>query len=202
MKLERSVIGIGAAFGIFVLIAAVVSDSYDDAPDFDASGKLIAEAVGAGAGVGTPGLNAPQMPQELSVLGGGMAGRPVGGRMQPAAIPGLVPFSRPLPERFAGRVVQVMTLGAETGWGQVHITIASDATGARQIVSLAPTWYLQYLGCSVMRDNQVSGAAFRFDSASADVPLYARTIKVNGRPCQLRSDEGFALWSNRLGQRP
>jgi len=33
------------------------------------------------------------------------------------------------------------------------------------------------------------------------VPFYARTIKVNGRPCQLRSDEGFALWSNRLGQR-
>ena len=46
----------------------------------------------------------------------------------------------------------------------------------------------------------VNGMAFRFDTAGPDTPIYARTIKVNGRPCQLRSDEGFALWSNRLGQ--
>ena len=185
--------------GVFVLIAAVVSDEGLDHPDFDGSGRLIAEAVGAGAGVGTPGLNAPQMPD-----------MPQGGQMRAAAIaaptaapgiPGLVPFARPAQERFSGRVTQVMALGAEAGWGQVHITVLDETTGVSRTVSLAPTWYLQYQGCAVMQNYQVSGAAFRFDAPGADVPFYARTIKVNGRPCQLRSDEGFALWSNRLGQR-
>ena len=192
MRLENLVFGSGAALGVFVLIAAVVSDDAIDHPDFDSSGKLIAEAVGAGAGVGTPGLNAPQLP--------------AGGQMQavampPGGIPGLVPFSRPIPERFSGRVTQVTALGADAGWGQIHITLRDDTTGASRIVSLAPSWYLQYLGCAVMQNYQVSGQAFRFDAPAADVPLYARTIKVNGRPCQLRSDEGFALWSNKLGGR-
>ncbi|CAK0744547.1 Magnetosome protein MamS [Azospirillaceae bacterium] len=190
VKLEKWVIALGAVFGVFVLIAAVVSDEFDDSSAFEDSGRLIAEAVGAGAGVGTPGLNAPQMPEMLG-----------GGRMQTVAIPGLVPFARPQQERFTGRVIQVAALGAETGWGQVHITILDDTTRATRTVSLAPTWYLQYLGCTVMQNYQVSGMAFRFDTTAADVPLYAKTIKVNGRPCQLRSDEGFALWSNRGGQR-
>ncbi|MEI6984554.1 MAG: hypothetical protein WCK65_00340 [Rhodospirillaceae bacterium] len=196
MKLENVVIGIGAGFGFLLVLAAVFSDEFNEHPDFDISGQLIAEAVGAGAGVGTPGLNAPQMPQDIA------QGMPTGGRMQTAAIPGLVPFVRPQSERFAGRVVQVTPLGADTGWGQVHVTIRDDTNGATRTVSLAPTWYLQYLGCSVMTNYQVSGIAFRFDSVGIDVPLYARTVKVNGRPCQLRSDEGLALWSDRLGQRP
>ena len=191
LRLEKLILGTGAVFGVFVLIAAVVSDEFGDDAGFDASGTLIAEAVGAGAGVGTPGLNAPQMPQDM----------PRGGMMQAAALPGLVPFARPTPERFAGRITQVAPLGADTGWGQVHVTIIDDQTGVSRIVSLAPTWFLQYLGCSVMVNYPVSGVAFRFDAPGASSPLYARTIKVNGRPCQLRSDEGFALWSNRAGQR-
>ena len=201
MRLEKIVLGSGAMLGVFVLVAAVISDEGMEHPDLDRSGQLIAEAVGAGAGVGTPGLNAPQLPE-----------MPQGGQMRAAAlpgappvsaqsIPGLVPFSRPAQERFSGRVTQVMALGADAGWGQVHITILDDLTGASRVVSLAPTWYLQYQGCTVMQNYQVSGVAFRFDAPGADVPFYARTIKVNGRPCQLRSDEGFALWSNRLGQR-
>jgi hypothetical protein len=114
----------------------------------------------------------------------------------------LVPFARPTPERFSGRVVQVAALGADTGWGQVHVTIVDDFTGATQIISLAPTWFLQYLGCPVSQNAQVSGNAFRFDTAGPDVPVYARTVKVNGRPCQLRSDEGLALWSARMGRGP
>ncbi len=217
MKLEKLVFGSGAALGVFVLVAAVISDDAIDHPDFDGSGKLIAEAVGAGAGVGTPGLNAPQMPADLP-RGGQMqaaalpgvptmipmpqgAGIAPPGAISQGAIPGLVPFSRPAQERFSGRVTQVTALGADAGWGQVHITITDDITGASRIVSLAPTWYLQYLGCGVMQNYQVSGQAFRFDAPAADVPLYARTIKVNGRPCQLRSDEGFALWSSKLGNR-
>ncbi len=200
MRLEKIVMGSGAALGVLVLIAAVVADDFGEQPDFNDQGKLIAEAIGAGAGFGTPGLNAPQLPE----------GAPVGGMMQPAAIaptpntpgiPGLVPFVKPTQERFSGQVTQVMALGAETGWGQVHITIQDDVTGASRLVSLAPTWYLQYQGCTVTQNARVNGMAFRFDAPGTDVPLYARTIKVNGRPCQLRSDEGFALWSNRLGQR-
>ena len=162
MKLEKVVLGSGAVFGIFVLIAAVVSEDGLDHPDFDASGKLIAEAVGAGAGVGTPGLNAPQLPAV-----------PQGGQMQTAAlpaaggIPGLVPFARPAKERYSGRVTQVTALGADAGWGQVHITILDDFTGLSQVVSLAPTWYLQYQGCTVMQNYQVSGVAFRFDAPGA-----------------------------------
>ena len=201
MRLERIVLGSGAVLGIFVMIAAVLSDEGIEHPDFSDSGQLIAEAVGAGASVGTPGLNAPQMPEAIQ-----------GGQMQPVAlpgappvsaqgIPGLVPFAQPVKARFAGRVTQVTALGAEAGWGQVHITVLDETTGMSRQVSLAPTWYLQYLGCGVMQNYQVKGEAFLFDAPGADVPLYARTIMVNGRPCQLRSDEGFALWSNRMGQR-
>ena len=194
------VLGSGALVGVFVLIAAVVSDEGLEHPDFDGSGRLIAEAVGAGAGVGTPGLNAPQMPEMPQ--GGQMRAAALGApAAAPGGIPGLVPFARPAQERFSGRVTQVTALGAEAGWGQVHITVLDETTGVSRTVSLAPTWYLQYQGCAVMQNYQVSGAAFRFDAPGADVPFYARTIKVNGRPCQLRSDEGFALWSNRLGQR-
>ena len=198
MRLEKFVMGSGAVLGLFVLIAAVVSDDFGDHTDLDDSGKLIAEAIGAGAGVGTPGLNAPQLPQSLP-MGGVM--QPAALAAQPATIPGLVPFARPTQERFAGRVNQVTALGADTGWGQVHITIIDDLTGTARLVSLAPGWYLHYLGCTVTPSAQVAGMGFRFDAVGADTPLYARVIKVNGRPCQLRSDEGFALWSNRVGQR-
>jgi len=182
----------GALLGLFVLVAAVVAEDADEGFEFESSGTLIAEAVGAGAGLGTPGLNAPQLPP-------GMAGE---ARMQTVAIPGLVPFSAAQTERFGGRVVDVSALGTDIGWGQVHVTVADDTRGVTRLVSLAPTWYLQYLGCPVGRNDRVAGIAFRFDSATAmDVPLYARTVTINGRSCQLRSDEGFALWSNRLGQR-
>jgi len=192
VKTDRLVLLGGAAFGLVVLVAAVVADDLGEEPDFDSSGRLIAEAVGAGAGVGTPGLNAPQLPREMGE----------GARMQTVAMPGLVPFSAAQTERFSGRVVQMTALGSDIGWGQVHATVADETSGATRLVSLAPTWYLQHLGCRINQNDRITGIAFRFDVAGPDAPLYARTIAVNGRPCQLRSDEGIALWSNRLGQRP
>jgi hypothetical protein len=192
VKADKLVLLGGGALGLIVLLAAVLSDDFGEEPDLDSSGRLIAEAVGAGAGVGTPGLNAPQLPRDMAE----------GARMQPVAIPGLVPFSAAQTERFTGRIVQVATLGSDIGWGQVHATIADDTSGATRLVSLAPIWFLQHLGCKVAQNDQLAGVAFRFDAAGPDAPLYARTISVNGRLCQLRSDEGIALWSNRLGQRP
>ncbi|CAH2598667.1 conserved protein of unknown function [Rhodovastum atsumiense] len=192
MKAEKLVLLVGAALGIAVLLAAVIvsDDVLDDDPDFDPSGRLIAEAVGAGAGVGTPGLNAPQLPAEAAA----------GAQMQTVAMQGLVPFSTARTERFSGRVVEVNTLGSDIGWGQVHVQIVDEARRDTSLVSLAPTWFLLHLGCTVAPNDRISGLAFRFDAVGPDVPIYARSVSVNGRPCQLRSDEGIALWSNRLGQ--
>lgn len=113
------------------------------------------------------------------------------------AATGLTPFTAAKTSRYEGAVQQIMIRGPDLDWNQVHIWIAEPA-GAPREISLAPDWYLQYMGCMVNRDMRVTGLAFQFDRATADAVLYAKDIVVNGRKCQLRNDEGFALWSNKL----
>ncbi|CAK0756287.1 Magnetosome protein MamS [Azospirillaceae bacterium] len=192
MKSDKLILFIGAVLGLGVLTAAVVVDEFEDGSALDSSGQFIAEAIGAGAGIGAPGLNAPQLPLNAA------EGRP---QMQQVAIPGLTPFSAAKTERFSGNVTQVAVLGSDIGWGQVHATIVDSNNGVR-LISLAPIWFLQNLGCRVAQNDRVTGIAFRFDAPGPGIPLYARIITINGRPCQLRSDEGIALWSNRLGKTP
>lgn len=83
-------------------------------------------------------------------------------------------------------------------WWFLYISwLVTDGGGSRQI-SLAPDWYLQYLGCPVSENMHVKGTAYKFDTVRSGAKLFAKTIAVNGKTCRLRNDEGFALWSNRL----
>jgi hypothetical protein len=174
-----SVLGAGAVFLVFLIILAVAPDR-----------------VGKVAGVVRNELDIPAIvnfggPGGEAAFG---AGTTQGGAV-PVAMPGLIPFSPTKPQAFAGRVSQVATLGAEVGWGQLHIWI-NEGGGTLREISLAPLWYLQKAGCTDFETARVSGQAFQFDPSRARAELYAKTISVKGQTCRLRDDEGLALWVN------
>ena len=110
-------------------------------------------------------------------------------------LPGTQPFVPSPPVEFGGRITEVLTVGLEMGWGQVHIWI-NDGTGRLQEVSLAPESYLQQIGCPALANARVSGVGFRFDPNRPNSEIYAKTITVGGTLCRLRDDEGLALWIN------
>ncbi|MBF0610901.1 MAG: hypothetical protein G8345_16490 [Magnetococcales bacterium] len=109
--------------------------------------------------------------------------------------PGLIPFEQAPTVRFKGRIQQVTEMVQRDG--QIHIWI-HDISGKEMQVSVAPGWYLQYMGCTLGHDTEITGMGFSFDNQGGDPLIYARQIQINGRNCRLRNDEGFALWSNRL----
>ncbi len=116
------------------------------------------------------------------------------GAAVPVAMPGLIPFSPTKPQPFGGRVTQVASLGADVGWGQMHIWV-NDGSALREI-SLAPLWYLQQVGCGNLENARVNGAGFQFDPSRPNAELYAKYVIVDGQKCLLRDDEGLALWGN------
>jgi len=111
------------------------------------------------------------------------------------AMPGLQPFIAAKPLQYAGRVTQVLSVGSDVGWGQVHIWI-NDGSGALREVSLAPQSYLDQIGCPPFENARVSGIGYLFDPGRPNAELYARDILVAGTTCRLRDDEGLALWMN------
>ena len=122
-------------------------------------------------------------------------------RAQSVAMPGMMPFEVAPVRPFRGDVRQVIDRRDPTKWGQVHVVL-DDVSGKVREVSLAPRWYLHYLGCSVSNNMRLWGTAFDFDGRSAEPLLYAKDVTVQGSRCRLRNDEGFALWSNQLRGAP
>lgn len=112
-----------------------------------------------------------------------------------AALPGLTPFTRPKLMQFGGRITQIASIGNDMGWGQIHIWI-DDGTGAVREVSVAPQSYLTQIGCPALDNARVNGTGFQFDMAQPNAGLYAKTLVVGGQTCNLRDDEGLALWMN------
>jgi hypothetical protein len=109
--------------------------------------------------------------------------------------PGLIPFSQAPVIRFSGTIQQITELQKRDG--QIHIWL-TDATGSEKRISVAPSWFLKYMNCNLLHDMPISGSGFQFDKQKGNALIYAKKIKINNRPCHLRNDEGFALWSNRL----
>ncbi|MBF0283518.1 MAG: hypothetical protein HQL51_03570 [Magnetococcales bacterium] len=108
---------------------------------------------------------------------------------------GMVPFEQAPQMRFDGKIQQLTELQQRDG--QIHIWV-HDVSGREVEISVAPNWFLAYMGCTLTHDIPVSGVGFRFDQQGGDPLIYAQRIRVNGKICRLRNDEGFALWSNRL----
>lgn len=137
--------------------------------------------VWAGATLGAVGVVPPQA-------------LPVAGRTT-LAQPGMVPFEQAPKVKFGGRIQQITELQQRDG--QIHIWVHGPG-GVEQQISVAPGWFLEYMGCQLTHDLALTGLGFQFDHQGPDPLIYAQKIVVNGRNCRLRNDEGFALWSNRL----
>lgn len=142
--------------------------------------------------LGTP-LPASQQTGAVAA-GGGDPAAPVAARKAPAQL-GMMPFEQAPQVRFDGKIQQVTEFQQQDG--QIHIWI-HDQSGRELQISVAPRWFLEYMGCQLTHDIPVAGQGFRFDNQGADPLIYAQKIRVNGKNCRLRNDEGFALWSNRL----
>jgi hypothetical protein len=108
---------------------------------------------------------------------------------------GMTSLQRAPQIKFQGTIQQITEQPQSDG--QLHIWITSP-DGTERRISIAPGWFLQYLGCVLQHDITVSGSGFVFQQEIGNGLVYARKILVNGKTCQLRNDEGFALWSNKL----
>ena len=108
---------------------------------------------------------------------------------------GTLSLQRATQVNFQGSVQQITEQPQSDG--QLHIWINSSG-GTEQRVSIAPGWFLQYLGCPLQHNITVSGSGFIFQQAISNDLIYAKKIVMNGKTCHLRNDEGFALWSNKL----
>ncbi|MGN7613620.1 hypothetical protein ACQZV8_16220 [Magnetococcales bacterium HHB-1] len=111
------------------------------------------------------------------------------------AQPGLIPFEQAKRVRFKGTVQQITE--APRNDGHLHLWL-HDAKGREIHLSVAPDWFLTYLGCPLQHDILVAGSGFQFDRDTKSPLIYAKKVIINNRTCHLRNDEGFALWSNQL----
>ncbi len=116
------------------------------------------------------------------------------------AQPGMMPFERAPKVRFEGQVQQITEMPQRDG--QIHIWLNMPAKGNQrareQQISIAPGWFLRYMNCTITHDIQLSGIGFQFERKRPSALIYAQKITIGRKVCQLRNDEGFALWSNKL----
>ena len=212
----------GVVFGLVLVGAAMIPDEVWEREG--EAGAVIAHAAGI-ANTANPALlrpHVPVVPADVAPEGAdfpfasaavpqtvaGTPPNPDNGWRRNGAPKGLIPFTRAVTQKYSGKVVSVAALGGDIGWGQVHVWM-NDIAGQVQQMSLAPDWYMAYLGCAITENTSISGAAFRFDLAASSGMLYAKTVIVNGLECRLRNDEGFAFqpapmkggrWKGRLGR--
>ena len=172
------VMAVGGAVCLVVLGAAMMPDSFT-------------------RGVSPDGPLSSALESAPSPIGAGDNEETDKGWGRKSAMPGLIPFSQAKSQRFRGSVTRLAVRGENTGWSQVHIWV-DNGSGTSREVSVAPKWYLEYLGCRVQDNSTVRGVGFKFDRVRPNAELYAKNITIEEKSCRLRNDEGFALWSNQL----
>lgn len=183
MKAENWIVTAGI---VFLLIMSLFSFLPEDVLESDFTAATVDKTMNLAPG----GID----PMTL-----GQAGPMVAAAKKPGTastrFPGQTDFERAPSVRFNGVIQQVSELQQHDG--QIHIWV-DDARGIEQHVSVGPSWFLKYTGCTIAHDITVTGVGFMFDRAGRDPLIYAQKIVINGKKCRLRNDEGFALWSNRL----
>ena len=201
MKLEEG-IGILAVVFIFGLIGAALlpDDLWEDSRRSPGMGGILQGAVGINPSGSSARVASPL--QGIAVAGlaptaGNRQFVPTQQQTPRSTVPqpGLIPFSQAPVVRFSGTIQQITELQKRDG--QIHIWL-NDSTGVERRISVAPSWFLKYMDCTLQHDINISGTGFQFDKKRGPTLIYAKKIKINNRPCHLRNDEGFALWSNRL----
>ncbi|MBF0266304.1 MAG: hypothetical protein HQL46_13650 [Gammaproteobacteria bacterium] len=101
---------------------------------------------------------------------------------------------------YSGVIQAITNKKALNGWHRVHIWLRNTSGRVTEVI-LAPSWFLDFTGCSVQKMDQVSGLAFSaINNNNARITqtniIYAKNIKINGNLCRLRSSSGLPLWSN------
>ncbi|MEG3620318.1 magnetosome protein MamS [Magnetovibrio sp. PR-2] len=190
LRPENWVVAIGVVFAVGIVVASMLPDSFWS----ENNTTPIAQRDGA---MTTPSMRSAVGGVVQGLAGGQTQGQNQAKKGQANDMMGLVPFTRAKSVRFRGRVIRVISLGNDTGWGQMHVWL-EDGSGQSQEISIAPDWYLIHMGCIIKENARVDGSAFTFGKARPIAEYYAKTISVGGKTCRLRNDEGFALWSNRL----
>ena len=196
MKIENWIVTAGIGF---LLIMSVLAFLPEELLDSDIISAPVSNAANSAPEVlmnSVPQWGAPGVIDPMVM---GQAGPMVAAARKTAApltnSPGQRDFERASSVRFAGIIQQVSELQQHDG--QIHIWV-DNARGAETRVSVGPSWFLKYTGCTIAHDITVSGVGFLFDRAGRDPLVYAQKIVIDGKKCRLRNDEGFALWSNRL----
>ncbi len=208
MKIEHWIIITGPTI---VLLAALMAMAPDEYWDIEGSMGTSSQAAMMDGAPDTPTgdrTDAPAAPEQGGILDNilfmnstqspaksGASMFKVAAKRTVKAQPGVMNFEQAPRVKFSGVVQQVSEFQKRDG--QIHVWI-HDANGREKEISIAPSWFLKYIGCEIRHDTQVSGVGFSFDNTRPDPMIYARKIRVNGKACRLRNDEGFALWSNRL----
>jgi hypothetical protein len=202
MKLEE-VIGFVVVAFILILVGAALlpDDMFEDSQRSPGMGGALQGGVGVNPSGSSTRVASPLQGISVAAIGPTAAnpniipGPQRQQRRNTVAKPGLTPFSQAPMVRFSGTIQQITELQRQDG--QIHIWV-NNPNGREQHISIAPSWYLTYMDCTPLHDMQVSGTGFQFDKNQGPSLIYAKKIKIKNRPCQIRNDEGFALWSNRL----
>ncbi|MBF0308773.1 MAG: hypothetical protein HQL56_04505 [Magnetococcales bacterium] len=174
--------GLVALLGL--LIAALFPESFRSTPVVDAAPAASQPVSNA--------LLTPPGQEALRMIPVAAPARPAdGGGTQN----GLVLLQQAPRVTFRGKVQQLSEQPQSDG--QLHVWL-TDPVGGETRISVGPGWFLKYLGCPLAHDIFLEGSGFTFEKGGRSPLVYAKRIRMNGKICELRNDEGFALWSNKL----
>ena len=195
MKFEEWLAVLGFFAVIAAMVVAILPDRLWQTQTFDAG------RIDGGAWVGV----VPNVPTGGRVAAQGLAQSVTVAAFQPQtntpmpttrrAQPGLVPFEQAARVRFSGAIQQISEMQQQDG--QIHVWL-TDALGKEHHLSVAPSWFLHYMGCTLVHDAAISGVGFQFSGTQKDALTYVKKLVIGKKVCHLRNDEGFALWSNQL----
>ena len=194
MKIEEWLAVLGFFAVIAVMVLAILPENLWQTQRLETK-QVSATALVGLVPRGVPGGSVPAQAQSVTVA----ARRPaMTAAQQRRAIqpkPGLMPFEQAARVRFSGTIQQISELQQQDG--QIHIWL-NDPQGKEQHLSVAPSWFLHYMGCNLVHDGHISGVGFRFDKTRDRASVYVKKLVIGKTVCHLRNDEGFALWSNQL----
>lgn len=193
MKLEEWLTALGLFAVLAVVLVAILPTGLWQTGGSDSNAGLVAQAGFPPSAAGVAGVSpSPAQSVPAAVV------RPVPDAMPPRTTrpqPGMMPFEQAAQVRFSGAIQQISELQQQDG--QIHLWLKGPL-GQEQHLSVAPSWFLQYMGCQLLHDATVSGTGFQFDKLNKQALIYVKKLVIGKTVCHLRNDEGFALWSNQL----
>ena len=201
MEKGEWVVAAGLIFLCGILVAALLPDRFrippPSSPNIVPEQTLVRAQTGPNVMMSLPGQNntLQMIPVVATQVAPGQQDPGQGQGQGQGQGTGLILLQTAPRVNFKGVVQQISEQPQSDG--QLHLWL-KDTNGVETRVSVGPGWFLQYLGCPLAHDIQVSGAGFTFQKEGMNPLVYAKRVEINGKVCQLRNDDGFALWSNKF----